>query len=161
MSERNGLPEGWSTAPISQLAESVNPGFPSGKHNDEGQGLPHLRPMNVSPEGCLSLEQVKYVEVSDPPLLRAGDVLFNNTNSPVWVGKTTCIRHDEQVTYSNHMTRIRLKKQAGLASFYAWQLHHLQQSGYFLARCKNHVNQASISTGRWALNCGLMLPTDL
>ena len=47
---------------------------------------------------------------------------------------------------SNHMTRIRLKKQAGLPSFYAWQLHHLQQSGYFLARCKNHVNQASIST---------------
>jgi len=57
--------------------------------------------MNVSPEGRLSLEQVKYVEVSDPPLLRAGDILFNNTNSPVWVGKTTCIRRDEQVTYSN------------------------------------------------------------
>jgi type I restriction enzyme, S subunit len=102
--------------------------------------------MNVSPEGRLSLEHVKYVEVSDPPLLRAGDILFNNTNSPVWVGKTTCIRHDEQVTYSNHMTRIRIKERAGLPTFYAWQLHSLQQSGYFLARCKNHVNQASIST---------------
>ncbi len=146
MNERRGLPEGWSTALLSQLGESVKPGFPSGRHNNEEQGVAHLRPMNVTPQGRLSLEEAKYVEADDPPLLRVGDILFNNTNSPTWVGKTAYVGQDAHLTYSNHMTRIRLKGLAGVPNFYSWQLHNLQQSGYFLARCKNHVNQASIST---------------
>jgi type I restriction enzyme, S subunit len=76
--------------------------------------------------------------------LQRGDVLFNNTNSPELIGKTTAVLIETRLAYSNHMTRIRLED--GLSStFVARQLHFLWMSGYFRHRCVNHVNQASIS----------------
>jgi len=152
MKEVEGLPVGWSVTNVAQLASIVRPGFPSGIHNDDGRGLPHLRPMNIDGQGRLSLAELKYVEVVNPPLLQDGDILFNNTNSPVWVGKTTVIKQSDVYTYSNHMTRITTNCDVGIPSFFAYQLHYLQQSGYFLARCTNHVNQAkhlTISSARF------------
>ncbi len=77
------LPNGWVWANISEIADKVNPGFPSGQHNKVSAGVPHLRPMNVSKKGEIELAVLKYVT---PPgnydRLRGGDVLFNNTNSP-------------------------------------------------------------------------------
>jgi|CXWL01.1.fsa_nt_gi type I restriction enzyme S subunit len=102
--------------------------------------------MNIDREGRFDLTSVKFVEETPPRFLGRGDVLFNNTNSPELIGKTTAIRVDTKLAYSNHMTRIRLE--AGLNPvFVAHQLHFLWMSGYFRHRCQNHVNQASISTG--------------
>ena len=49
--------------------------------------------MNVDRGGEIDLEQVKYVASTKSDLrLEDGDILFNNTNSPVWVGKTAVVR---------------------------------------------------------------------
>jgi len=101
--------------------------------------------MSVSPRGQLHLDDGRFVEPSANSLrLRRGDVLFNNTNSPAWVGKTAVVECDIELAFSNHMTRIRLPEVFSQA-FLAAQLHFLCGSGYFREQCKKHVNQASIS----------------
>lgn len=151
------LPANWLTVTIGQVARSVASGFPSGAHNAEGKGIPHIRPMNIDREGRFDLASVKCVEGEPSRLLRKGDVLFNNTNSPELIGKTTAILVDTKLAYSNHMTRVELED--GLSAvFVARQLHFLWMSGYFRHRCKNHVNQASISAEPLAESVPLLLP---
>jgi type I restriction enzyme S subunit len=89
------------------------------------------------------MSDVKYVEEDYDPL-RANDVLFNNTNSPVLVGKTAHISKDEEWAYSNHMTRIRGFSDSVDPKWVAHWLHFLFEDGYFRMHCRNHVNQASI-----------------
>jgi len=140
------LPQGWKVTTIAEIAMAVEPGFPSGRHNQEGRGIPHLRPMNISRDGIVDLSEVKYVEGSPKAWLIDGDVLFNNTNSPELIGKTALIRNPSNWAFSNHMTRIH--PAPGISSAYlAHQLHYLWMSGYFRYRCVHHVNQASISSG--------------
>jgi len=139
-----GLPRGWTVASIGQIARFVGPGFPSGEHNQDERGVPHLRPMNIDREGRLNLTTLKYVAGEIPRELQRGDIIFNNTNSPELIGKTTAILIDTRLAYSNHMTRIQLED--GLSpGFVSRQLHFLWTCGYFRHRCVNHVNQASIS----------------
>lgn len=152
------LPKGWIAPCLGEIALQLNPGFPSGKHNREQHGVPHLRPMNVTVDGKIDLQNLKYVEVTEYEPLLPGDVLFNNTNSESLVGKTACIFLDAPVAFSNHMTRIRLP--LGLLD-YRWiglSLHHLFLSGFFRQKCVHHVNQASIGTGFLAEKVSLPLP---
>ncbi|OYW74612.1 MAG: hypothetical protein B7Z37_17020 [Verrucomicrobia bacterium 12-59-8] len=115
--------------------------------------------MNVDREGRFDLSFVKHLTGEVPKLVQKGDVLFNNTNSPELIGKTTAIPIDDRMAYSNHMTRIRLED--GMSSvFTAKQLHFLWMSGYFLHRCKNHVNQASIAAEPLAKTVPFALPSS-
>ena len=100
--------------------------------------------MNIDREGRLDLNSLKYVDGAIPRELSKGDVLFNNTNSPELIGKTTVVSIDRRLAYSNHMTRISLEDGFD-PTFIARQLHFLWLSGYFRHRCANHVNQASIA----------------
>jgi type I restriction enzyme S subunit len=146
----NELPEGWAEATLGDgLAIDVQPGFACGSHNRDGQGIPHLRPMNVSEQGRIDLADVKFVsekEVDrDERLLQSGDVLFNNTNSPELVGKTACYDLQECRAFSNHMTRVRCRTQSLEPHYCALALHSKWMDGYFGSICNNHVSQASIS----------------
>lgn len=142
----HSLPLGWAKITIEDIVTFINPGFPSGKHNSEGRGTPHLRPMNITYNGKISLEDTKYVETSKYEPLQKGDVLFNNTNSSNLVGKTSYIREDSNWAYSNHMTRLRFNQEYVEPLFISYYLHHLFYNGYFKSNCNNHVSQASIGT---------------
>jgi type I restriction enzyme, S subunit len=143
---RPGLAPGWIWVSIQTVAEQLNSGFPSGKHNQEGRGVPHLRPMNISEQGSIDLSVLKHVDSPRKDVLLRGDVLFNNTNSPELVGKTAYIHEDTNWVYSNHMTRIRPRHDVMLGEWTAKYLHYLFLCGYFKMHCSNHVNQASINT---------------
>jgi type I restriction enzyme S subunit len=151
------LPLGWVVSDLAALATKIQPGFPSGKHNQEGQGVPHLRPMNVSRDGMIDLTDLKYVQDHDGPRLNDGDVLFNNTNSPALVGKTAVVRRPIDWSFSNHMTRIT-PAPGVIPSYLAHHLHYLWMTGYFRHRCVNHVNQASISSGPLATTVPIAVP---
>lgn len=141
------LPEGWEWIRIVEIAEKINPGFPSGQHNKMNIGVPHLRPMNIDEKGNVDLSVVKYVEQKiNYDLLKKWDVLFNNTNSPEWVGNTTYIKENKNWFYSNHMTRIRLFNLFVYAPFISYNLYSIFLSGYFKTNCTHHVNQASINS---------------
>jgi type I restriction enzyme S subunit len=153
----DAIPASWATGIVNDVLVAIQPGFASGKHNQHGDGIPHLRPMNIDRDGRIDLREVKYVARNHALRLAPGDVLFNNTNSPALVGKTGCITTAEDWAFSNHMTRLRL--QSGIDSrFIACQLHYLWTRGYFRHRCVNHVNQASISTKLLAETVPLVIP---
>jgi len=152
------LPTSWTVCFVGDTTVDVQSGFPSGVHNKEGIGIPHLRPMNISRQGELDLNDVKYVASDASPLrVEAGDVLFNNTNSPELIGKTASIPQEaSEQAFSNHMTRLRTA--TGIdPKFVARQLHFLWMSGYFRLRCTNHVNQASISSTTLAATVPLVV----
>lgn len=138
------LPAGWARATLEELAVEVQPGFASGKHNRDGDGIVHLRPMNITRSGAIDLSDARYVRDDSDRRVEYGDVVFNNTNSPALVGKTAWFDSLEPAAYSNHMTRLRGPE--GLDSkFLAIQLHWLWASGYFKTILNNHVNQASVA----------------
>jgi type I restriction enzyme S subunit len=99
--------------------------------------------MNIDRDGNLDLSDVKFVEGDPAHTLQFGDVLFNNTNSPVLVGKTALYQQPEAFAFSNHMTRLRLPDCID-GAFIARQMHYLWLTGLFRSLCVNHVNQASI-----------------
>ena len=140
------LPKGWAECHLEDLATEINSGFPSGKHNKSGKGIPHIRPMNIDDQGKINLSVVKYVEVNSKDLLQKDDVLFNNTNSRKLLGKTALIKNDTNWAYSNHMTRIRLGESLITPSWIAIYLHKLFWEGYYKQIAKNHVNQSSVNS---------------
>ncbi len=151
-------PLNWSLVAIQDIAVDVSPGFASGKHNSNGTGVPHLRPMNVTRDGEIDLSVLKSVAESNGTELQQGDVLFNNTNSAELVGKTAVVSARESgYAFSNHMTRIR--PEVGVNSiFMARQLHFLWLTGYMKYRCTHHVNQASVSSKTLAVGIPFLLP---
>jgi type I restriction enzyme, S subunit len=152
------LPENWSLVTLSDIAIEIAPGFASGKHSSDGKGVPHLRPMNIDREGKIDLSVVKFVASTGGIELAAGDILFNNTNSPELIGKTAVVsRREHGFAFSNHMTCVRLDEGI-VSSFIAQQLHFLWMVGYMKYRCTNHVNQASISTKTLAKSIPILIP---
>lgn len=144
------LPEGWTTSWLGDgIVSDIQPGFACGKNNRDGEGIAHLRPMNVSTEGRIDLSILKYVPASEANreerVARYGDVIFNNTNSAELVGKTAHYGHAEPRAFSNHMTRLRCQSEILDARFCAMSLHQLWRDGYFQSVCNNHVSQASVS----------------
>ncbi|MCU4368297.1 restriction endonuclease subunit S [Acinetobacter courvalinii] len=141
------IPQNWSVVKLSDIISDIAPGFASGKHSNDSNGIPHLRPMNIDSNGKIDLSVIKYVTDNNGKTVKSKDILFNNTNSPVWVGKTALIsRNEEGFAFSNHMTRIRLNDEIQSPKFYVYYINYLQNNGYLKFICTNHVNQASIST---------------
>lgn len=151
-------PKNWERVTLIEVSSDISPGFASGKHNSDGAGIPHLRPMNVDRDGKIDLGIIKSVADSNGIELNAGDILFNNTNSAELVGKTAVVsRQEDGFAFSNHMTRVR--PFTGVEpSFLARQLHFLWMTGYMRHRCTNHVNQASISSKVLANTIPILLP---
>jgi type I restriction enzyme S subunit len=154
----DALPPGWLVGHVRDAVAEAQPGFASGAHGRDASALIHLRPMNVTTDGEISLEDVRSVDGSiDERRIRPGEVLFNNTNSPALVGKTALVRDGAPRAFSNHMTRL-VANQITDAGFLAQQLRHLFLAGYFRQQCKKHVNQASIATSFLLQNVPFVAP---
>ncbi|WP_116086454.1 restriction endonuclease subunit S [Tropicimonas sp. IMCC34011] len=154
----NDLPESWAVSYVGDFALAVQSGFACGKHGRE-DGVPHLRPMNVSRNGALDLSDVKTVPPEfNEKRLKRGDVLFNNTNSPELVGKTAFVtERGSELAFSNHMTQVKVAEGVS-AEFLAVQFHYLWAQKYFFHRCVKHVNQASISATELATRIPFVCP---
>jgi len=139
----------WPMVQLEQLCTEMKSGFAFGKYVRDESGIPHLRPMNVTTNGQLSMDDVKRIPRGaegkfEEFALRKGDVLFNNTNSKELVGKTCYIGIDLGYYFSNHMTRLRTRPDLDPA-FLARILHSMWQRGDFLALCNKWVGQAAIN----------------
>jgi restriction endonuclease S subunit len=135
---------------IGGFVEDLQAGFAYGEAGVKVEGIPHLRPMNISSSGDLVWEGTKFIprsEIADKQayLLRKGDVLFNNTNSKELVGKTCYIGENVEAVFSNHMTRIRADLSKAEPVYLATLLHDLWRRGHFLTLCNKWVGQAGIN----------------
>jgi type I restriction enzyme M protein len=140
----------WATAKLKDVVLDVKSGFACGSSAANGEGIPHLRPMNITTGGELVWEGTKYisegffadkVEYS----LKQGDILFNNTNSKELVGKTCFVDRDMRAAFSNHLTRIRTDRTKMLPRFLALLLREMWRQGVFLDLCHKWVGQAGIN----------------
>jgi type I restriction enzyme, S subunit len=140
------IPEEWEVVRLRELVAEVKPGFPSGERDPDG--IVQLRMNNISIDGRIVLDSLLKVPTPkdvESYLLRQGDILFNNTNSVELIGKSAFFDGKlDYVTYSNHLTRIRVDK---ARVFPNWLLHVLirkWQLNYFRSVCLRHVGQAGI-----------------
>jgi type I restriction enzyme S subunit len=150
----------WPLVKLGDIAPDMQPGFamqPAGEY----VGIPHLRTNNVSEDGHLDLSSIKRVRPTKDQIakysLAHGDILFNNTNSPVLVGKTAFFEGEGQFLFSNHMTRIRVNAKVADPRFIARYLHWIWDTGGFRAMVTQWVNQAAINRSQLARLC-LSLP---
>jgi type I restriction enzyme S subunit len=141
-------PRGWKLLTLKQTVTDIRPGFAYGKYSAE-EGIPHLRPFNISKSGELYLGTMKFVpkeKASEEYKLQLGDVIFNNTNSRELVGKTALINKNFEATFSNHITRLRFDKEIVLPEYAGFLLNYFYHLGLFASMCKKWVNQAAVDT---------------
>lgn len=96
---------------IGDLLDSASYGT-SEKSDTSGQ-FPVLRMNNITPSGDMDFTDLKYMNLDESEheryLVRAGDVLFNRTNSAELVGKTAIFRQTEPMAYAGYLIRLRTK----------------------------------------------------
>jgi restriction endonuclease S subunit len=148
---RAGIEHGkYQARTVSSFCVSIKSGFAAGKQDQaesDLDGVPHLRPLNLSIYGDLSLKGTKYVprtSLAAQDFCRQGEVLFNNTNSEELVGKSTVFDLDVDCACSNHITRLELTPNAS-PYFIAASFNALRSIGYLGMLATNFVNQAGIN----------------
>jgi type I restriction enzyme S subunit len=104
---RNNLDPDWLSVSLKDVATGFNYGS-SAKSQSEGD-VPVLRMGNLQ-GGKLDWTDLVYssdkTEI-EKYLLEAGDVLFNRTNSPELVGKTSIYRGERQSIFAGYLIRIK------------------------------------------------------
>ena len=105
------LPEGWAWATVEQTSWQVQYGS-SAKTREGSHGIPVLRMINLTTDGRLNLDDLKFLPVQHeefPGLLLApGDLLFNRTNSPELVGKSVAYRGiPSPCSFASYLIRVR------------------------------------------------------
>jgi type I restriction enzyme, S subunit len=136
---------------LGDLVLFMRSGFAAGRQ-DQAQGdeaaVPHLRPLNLNAWGELSISETKSVptsSVGEGDLVTLGEVLFNNTNSAEWVGKSAVFDLTMVCACSNHMTRLHLRE--GIDPYFLTSLlNAFRGIGYFSALSTFFNNQAGINT---------------
>lgn len=137
----------WETVPLSGLIRDVAVGFASSDDLDDG--VFQIRMNNLTRESGWDWSRRRRVLPTPRQLevasVRAGDVIFNATNSPELVGKSGLMPViDEPAVISNHF--MRLRPSVDLDSGYLSQWLRSQfQRGVFRARAKAWINQATVS----------------
>jgi type I restriction enzyme S subunit len=151
----------WSVVRLKDVIVDMQPGFAQRPGEEEGS-IGQIRTHNVSPDGQITLNGLKRVTPSGAEAkkysLEPGDIIFNNTNSEEWVGKTALFELEEPLAFSNHMTRIRANNSLIMPSFLARYLHFLWSIGFSKTRAKRWVSQAGIDQKELA-SFKLPLPT--
>jgi type I restriction enzyme S subunit len=152
--------KGWDEVNLNQLCKQIQTGFAYGNF-DKNEGVPHLRPYNITESGKLDLTQIKYTSEdaikNDKYKLINGDVILNTTNSGNLVGKTVLFDADIEASFSNHMTKLRVFENKMKPVFLATILQIFFKNGQFKPILKRWVNQVAIDTSKLK-NISLIVP---
>jgi predicted GIY-YIG superfamily endonuclease len=144
-----GVPKGWESRTIASISSLITPGFACSRSHQVENGYVHLRTHNISTLGTLNFDLLVRIDpqMVDPQKasIRAGEILFNNTNSQELVGKTCLVDRDYEYGFSNHITRIRLNDGI-FPGFVVFYFTLLRNSGYFARLCTRWINQAAVNT---------------
>jgi type I restriction enzyme, S subunit len=104
-------PKGWKWGQIGDLLQETQYGT-SERAGEKGK-YPILRMGNITSDGRISFEDLKYIDLNDKDLdkftLRRGDILFNRTNSSDLVGKTAVFDRDETFAFAGYLVRARAR----------------------------------------------------
>jgi type I restriction enzyme S subunit len=136
---------------VGTIFSPIVSGFAAGggdQTDDPAHGIPHIRPLNITNTGELHFTGTKMVPrsaVRPADLLKKGEILFNNTNSTMWVGKTVVFDADRDCACSNHITRLMLIDTEHNPYFFAALFNALRGLGFLGSLATNFNNQAGIN----------------
>jgi type I restriction enzyme, S subunit len=136
---------------LGSLFYPIVSGFAAGRDDqtdDPTMGVPHIRPLNITNTAELTFEGTKMVPrltVEPGDFLKKGEILFNNTNSTAWVGKTVVFDADRDCACSNHITRLTLIDRKDDPYYFAALFNALRSLGFFGLLSTNFNNQAGIN----------------
>ena len=122
-------------------------GFGAGKNEQttKDDGFVQIRPTNIDNDGFLKYEKNVYVPFHKGiSFVEKGTVLFNNTNSQEWVGKTALLSEDIQLYTSNHITSIVVNPQKLIPEYLWIVLNTYQRNKVFYSLCTNWNNQSGV-----------------
>jgi type I restriction enzyme S subunit len=133
---------------LGDVALSVNYGTSSPA--EEGGRYIYLRMNNLTYNGYLDFNDIKYIDVSDKDIekyvVRKGDILFNRTNSKELVGKTALFDFDTEMVIAGYIIRVRVDKEKVLPVYVVRYMNTPFMKKYFSNLCKGAVNQANINS---------------
>ena len=139
-------PKGWKVTTIGNITTDVRYG--TSKPAVEGGKYPYLRMNNITYNGYLDLDNLKYIDIEDDELekciVRKGDVLFNRTNSAELIGKTCVFDLEEPMIIAGYIIRVRLINEV-LPIYISMFLNSDFGKELLKGMAKGAVNQANIN----------------
>ncbi len=139
-------PKGWKVTTIGNITTDVRYG--TSKPAVEGGKYPYLRMNNITYNGYLDLDNLKYIDIEDDELekciVRKGDVLFNRTNSAELIGKTCVFDLEEPMIIAGYIIRVRLINEV-LPIYLSMFLNSDFGKELLKGMAKGAVNQANIN----------------
>lgn len=136
---------------IGSLFHPIVSGFAAGRDDQTDEpalGVPHIRPLNITSTGELHFDGTKMVPrsvVAPGDFLKQGEILYNNTNSTAWVGKSVVFDADRDCACSNHITRLTLIDKRHSPYYFTAFFNALRGLGFFGLLSTNFNNQAGIN----------------
>ena len=139
-------PKKWSVGKIGDIVTEVRYG--TSRPAVDGGKYPYLRMNNLTFDGHLDLNDLKYIDIPDSEIekciVRKGDVLFNRTNSVELVGKTCVFDLDDDMVIAGYIIRVRLNEKA-LPVFLSAYMNSPILKEHLRGMAKGAVNQANIN----------------
>ena len=123
------------------------------KANLDERGLPVLRMNNLTADGRVNLDSLKWVEIIEREwpkfTVKRGDLIFNRTNSRELVGKTAVWHSDENYALAGYLIRVRFKPDKATADYVAGYLNSPHGKAYLFAKAKPSVNMSNFSASEF------------
>ena len=137
----------WTSKTIGELATDIRYG--TSKKATECGKYTYLRMNNLTDDGKLAYDDVKYIDLSGDELEKCqvvdGDLLFNRTNSREKVGKTAVFHGDASMVIAGYIIRVRLGEE--MRSDYLSVFMNLSTTKAMLRSiAKGAVHQANINS---------------
>ena len=132
---------------LKSIVKYFKSGFGAGKQEqtDAKNGIIQIRPTNIDENGFLKYDKNIYLPIDKNSIrIEVDDIIFNNTNSQELVGKTAILKENKELTFSNHITIIRVRKEAILPDYLWIILNMYQRNRIFYSICTNWNNQSGI-----------------
>ena len=128
----------------------------------EIEGIPILRMNNLTYEGELNLDDLKYIHFSKGDknkfLLKEGDILFNRTNSQELVGKTALFNISKEFVFASYLIRVRIDNKKALPEYVVYYMNSNKIKKKLFSMAKASVNMANINA-REMLSIPIQLPS--
>lgn len=118
----------------------------SSKSDKEGS-VPVIRMGNLQ-HGEIDWDNLVYSnneEDNEKYSLKPGDVLFNRTNSPEWVGKTSIYRGERPAIYAGYLVKLDYKPEFLIGEYLNYIMNSPEAKRYCNAVKTDGVNQSNIS----------------
>lgn len=137
--------ESWEEKTIGEICSSLKYGT-SKKSSDSGEVVV-LRMGNLQ-NGEIDWSNLAYTSDEEDIkkyLLKSGDVLFNRTNSPELVGKTSIYRGEMPAIYAGYLIKLDYEKNIVVGDYLNYYLNSSKAKEYYMQVKTDGVSQSNIN----------------